>query len=454
MSEGLGPVLKSQAATSSQHQRQPARAVTCQSGRPPGCQAHAGPVSTLAPTCRPENQTFFLNPPSNVPIRPPPQGGRPLQTAVSQPLPVQRLTFHSFSPSTDCWHVAHLNLRAPLFQSATFAAQLPARVEFPVLSQSWSLCHPPSLPQRVALPAPEIVPAAPLWSFYLFLTALPPFLPRLSRGDRHSRRPPLPGEPVPRSLEESLVIIVTMPTEKPVLPPLQTPKSASFPSEIVAIASPMAGLPAVLKQEESMKTPITPPVAYTEFLKALTPVITSPAPSSALPSGVPKTEPSDVSSGRNTPISLPSTATSFSSNQSKDMKSPSIAVTPSSPNPRPQSALSPSGLRRLKIPQSPAFSAGISPSPRSAALSALSARSPFSPADWGLDGSGRRFFFEPPRTGCNRPVSVRSVVTRTVTYRRSPPLGPPPKGKRRKISHDNEMPPPPTSPAVAQAAGV
>jgi len=67
-----------------------------------------------------------------------------------------------------------------------------------------------------------------------------------------------------------------------------------------------------------------------------------------------------------------------------------------------------------------------------------------------------------PRSACSKPVSVRSVVTRTVTYKRTTPnLDPAPKGKRRKtasaassirsttadISSDDEaahkMPPPP-----------
>lgn len=57
-------------------------------------------------------------------------------------------------------------------------------------------------------------------------------------------------------------------------------------------------------------------------------------------------------------------------------------------------------------------------------------RSPFSPADWYVEGKAR--YFEPPRSGCHRPVSVRQVVTRTVTYTRTP-LDPAPKGKRRKL---------------------
>lgn len=57
-------------------------------------------------------------------------------------------------------------------------------------------------------------------------------------------------------------------------------------------------------------------------------------------------------------------------------------------------------------------------------------RSPFSPADWSLDPSRH---FEFTRTGNVRPVSVRSVVTRKVIYKRSPPLEPAPKGKKRKL---------------------
>ena len=77
---------------------------------------------------------------------------------------------------------------------------------------------------------------------------------------------------------------------KPVLPPLQTPKSASFPSDL--LKTPLSGVGCAIKQEEDLKTPITPPSAYTDFLKALTPILTSPHPLSALPRSL-----SDESSG-------------------------------------------------------------------------------------------------------------------------------------------------------------
>lgn len=225
---------------------------------------------------------------------------------------------------------------------------------------------------------------------------------------------------------------------KPVLPPLQTPKSTSFPSDL--LKTPLSGVGAVIKQEDDLKTPITPPSAYTDFLKALTPVLTSPPPLSALP----RTFPSDDSSGRNTPTSEPSTSSSFSPCRCDSIKSPNGAPpTPSSAfaHTRPTSA----GLRRLRIPQSPLHSAplqtpGSAPSPMSASV----ARSPFSPADWNLDSNGHRYF-EAPRSACIRPVSVRSVVTRTVTYKRTP-LDPAPKGKKRKLDAP-EMPPPPAVPA-------
>lgn len=218
-------------------------------------------------------------------------------------------------------------------------------------------------------------------------------------------------------------------TTKPVLPPLQTPKSASFPSDL--LRTPLSGVGCVIKQEDSLTTPITPPSAYTDFLKALTPILTSPPPLSALPRSLS----SDASSGRNTPTSEPSTSSSFSSCKCDGVKSPNAAPpTPSSAyaHTRPASA----GLRRLRIPQSPLPGGAQSP------MSASIARSPFSPADWNLDSTGHRYF-ETPRSACIRPVSVRSVVTRTVTYKRTD-LDPAPKGKKRKLDSP-DMPPPPAA---------
>ncbi|KIW42296.1 uncharacterized protein PV06_05858 [Exophiala oligosperma] len=209
---------------------------------------------------------------------------------------------------------------------------------------------------------------------------------------------------------------------RPVLPPLQTPKTASFPSEIVN--TPVSCVPAMIKQE-SAGTPITPPVAYTDFLKALTPVLASPPSTGALQRSL-----SDEStSTRNSMISNTSTSSSLSSAKSESHKSPAGSVPPT-PDAR-------RNLRRLRIPHSPAFSPNTcGPSPRTA-FSGMSAGSmiysPFSPADYR--------YFDAPRSACSKPVSVRSVMTRTVVYKRSPPLDPAPKGKKRKLD-TSDMPPP------------
>ncbi|EXJ96130.1 hypothetical protein A1O1_01256 [Capronia coronata CBS 617.96] len=223
---------------------------------------------------------------------------------------------------------------------------------------------------------------------------------------------------------------------RPVLPPLQTPKTASFPSEI--INTPVSCVSAVIKQE-SLGTPITPPVAYTEFLKALTPVLVSPPETGALQ----RTMSDESTATRDSMTSNASTSSSFeSATKSENYKSPSSSIPPT-----PYTRKNPSALRRLRIPHSPAFSPSTcGPSPRTA-VSGMSTGSmlysPFSPADWNLDSATRRYF-DAPRSACPKPVSVRSVVTRTVTYKRSPPLDPAPKGKKRKIE-DSAMPPPSTT---------
>lgn len=200
---------------------------------------------------------------------------------------------------------------------------------------------------------------------------------------------------------------------KPELPALKTPVSATLPSELPR--SPVPGWINVIKLEDDIKTPITPPTAYTEFLKALSPAVSSPA--TGMSFGT------DRYSGKSTPTSQPSTASSGCSCNCENHKSPTLTVPPS-PFLNPKSARTPTGLRRLRIPQSPVYSPGTD-SPLSAAI-----RSPFSPTHWAMAGKSQ--YFDAPRTGCHRPVSVKQVVTRTVTYTRTP-LEPAPRGKRRRV---------------------
>ncbi|KAL2215451.1 hypothetical protein M432DRAFT_128618 [Thermoascus aurantiacus ATCC 26904] len=198
---------------------------------------------------------------------------------------------------------------------------------------------------------------------------------------------------------------------KPTLPPLKTPKSATFPSEL------HTGRSDSIKREDSSSTPITPPLAYTEFLKALTPVFTSP-----VSAGVTFPKFPIEKSEQSTTQPSPATSGSFSSGDA--IKSASASLPPPSPFAAPHSAKSPGALRRLRIPQSLAYSP-VTDSPKSA----TTIRSPFSPSEWKLR------YFEAPSSACGKPVCVRQVVTRTVTYKRTP-LDPPPKGKgkRRKTN--------------------
>ncbi|CAG8980917.1 hypothetical protein HYALB_00003776 [Hymenoscyphus albidus] len=216
----------------------------------------------------------------------------------------------------------------------------------------------------------------------------------------------------------------TTTTTKPKLPQLETPLTSTFPSELSATSlsarSPLPGYADFIKQEEYIKTPITPPSAYTDFLKSMN----SPALDSK-------------SSGRSTPSSTPTSAPSTGTSDHSDCscncethKSPTS--TTSNNFVFPSSAPSTGRLGRLRIPPSPAYS--TVESPRSAASnvrSPFSARSARSPYDWDLKTKGRYFDVKSPKTCRSSVRQVREIVTRTVTY--TPRMSPAPKGKRRKI---------------------
>jgi len=210
-----------------------------------------------------------------------------------------------------------------------------------------------------------------------------------------------------------------MPSTKPKLAQLQTPMTSTFPSELSALSarSPLPGFADFIKQEDGIKTPITPPTAYTEFLKIMASPVTG-----------------EKSSGRTTPTSAPSTGSSEHSDCSCNCeahKSPS-SITPPTPFAYPSSAPSTARLGRLRIPPSPVFSGTESPlSATSAVRSPFSARSALSPFDWDFKSNGRYFDIKSPKPARSSVRQVREIVTRTVTY--TPRMSPAPKGKRRKI---------------------
>ncbi|KAI0009804.1 hypothetical protein F4779DRAFT_355512 [Xylariaceae sp. FL0662B] len=226
-----------------------------------------------------------------------------------------------------------------------------------------------------------------------------------------------------------------MPTSKPKLAQLTTPVTASFPSELSALSArtPLSAVPDFIKEEfpSSAKTPISPPTAYMDFLKAMS--IPSPVvPEKRSGSTTPEVE-EDLAQD-----SAPSTASSEQTDCSckcGNHKSPP-AVPPSSFPSQPMSA-PPTGTTSfpsLHIPPSPAVSTLDSPL-SATARSPFSARSVRSPFDWetalkpryGQDCRAQKSSAKSVR-------HIREVVTRTVTY--TPRMSPAPKGKRRKTHSD------------------
>ncbi|GKT41946.1 uncharacterized protein ColSpa_02127 [Colletotrichum spaethianum] len=216
-----------------------------------------------------------------------------------------------------------------------------------------------------------------------------------------------------------------MPANRPKLAQLATPVTSTFPSETIFSAStPLSARPMSCK-DLPIKTPISPPTAYTDFLKHMS--LNSPAAFKPSTSGATTPE--------STPDSLPSTATSEQTDVSckceHDHKAPATApAIPPSPFTQLPMSAPPTGANSfpsLKIPPSPAVSHLDSPM---SARSPFSARSIHSAFDWDAALKAKRLndAKKPSRTSVRH---IREVVTRTVTY--TPRMNPAPKGKRRKV---------------------
>ncbi|KAJ5389756.1 uncharacterized protein N7496_000824 [Penicillium cataractarum] len=210
-----------------------------------------------------------------------------------------------------------------------------------------------------------------------------------------------------------------MAPQKPFLYPLKTPKSHTFPSELYD------DLPSSrsdsIKREDGSATPMTP-LSYTQFLEKHASAAYSPSSAGA---EFPKF---NFEKRRPSPISVPSSASTNAPLSAYEGPKTTSATMPS-PSPiaaSPRSARLPNTLRRLRIPTTCVYSP-ITDSPRSA----RTIHSPFSPSDWKIR------CIETPRSAGGKSVSVRQVVTRTVTYKRTH-LEPPPKGKRRKSNDSQE----------------
>ncbi|KKK16244.1 hypothetical protein ARAM_006281 [Aspergillus rambellii] len=202
---------------------------------------------------------------------------------------------------------------------------------------------------------------------------------------------------------------------RPSLYPLKTPDNITFPSELQEYIRATSN-PEPSKQRGDGKGPsVPPPRAYTEFLKALSPTFGSP-PQSAT------TAYSNYSFNNQ----LPSPASSTSSASTLSFPGEMLPGThtrsiPQSPLNEPRSAGEPGPIHH--IPVSPTYSY----SPRvESPKSAHPARSPYP--------FGERKVRYLDSSSSTTEVSIRTqhVITHTITFKRVPPLDPPPKGKRRK----------------------
>ncbi|KAI1143518.1 hypothetical protein F5Y05DRAFT_408963 [Hypoxylon sp. FL0543] len=223
-----------------------------------------------------------------------------------------------------------------------------------------------------------------------------------------------------------------MPTSKPKLAQLTTPVTATFPSELSALSAktPLSAVPDFIKEEfpTSARTPISPPTAYMDFLKAM-----------SVPSPV---VPEKRSSGTSTPEddstqeSVPSTASSEQTDCSckcGNYKSPAgIPPSPFSSHPMSAPPTGATSFPSLHMPPSPAVSTMDSPL-SATARSPFSARSLRSPFDWEAALKSRYAQDCRAHKSSKSVRHVREVVTRTVTY--TPRMEPAPKGKRRKTTH-------------------
>jgi hypothetical protein len=223
-----------------------------------------------------------------------------------------------------------------------------------------------------------------------------------------------------------------MPTSKPKLAQLTTPVTATFPSELSALSAktPLSAVPDFIKEEfpGNEKTPISPPLAYMDFLKSMS------IPSPIIPE---KSTTSLSTEEESNPASTPSTASSEQTDCScKCGNHRSPTSVPSSYPTQPMSAppMGATTFPNLHVPVSPAVSNLDSPL-SATARSPFSARSVRSPFDWEAALKARYSQDCRATKSSNKSVRhIREVVTRTVTY--TPRMEPAPKGKRRR-THSN-----------------
>ncbi|KAM0482958.1 hypothetical protein ACHAPX_002402 [Trichoderma viride] len=225
-------------------------------------------------------------------------------------------------------------------------------------------------------------------------------------------------------------------TTRPKLGKLSTPVTSTFPPDIssACTATPRSSLFACKPDPSYIQTPISPPLAYTDFLSKALGSLNSPAlaPGEISPESAPTSAASDKSDSSSVD-ERPSPASSAASSKPASPAS-AMAVPPTpftAPLPMSAPATGANCFPSLKVPPSPAISNLDSPMSSRLIGSPWSARSIHPVFDW--DAALKARLGETKKQKSSR-VSVRhirEVVTRTVTY--TPKMDPAPRGKRRKV---------------------
>ncbi|KAL4871358.1 hypothetical protein BDV12DRAFT_164156 [Aspergillus spectabilis] len=213
--------------------------------------------------------------------------------------------------------------------------------------------------------------------------------------------------------------------------PVAVPHHITFPSELQEYLRATTNSESTTRAENK-DSPVSPPLAYTEFLKALSPRYGSP-PSSA------SSVCSDYTSRKHlsSPPSLPLTASAISfPNEAVSTRRARIHPRPLSPMNMPRSAGELDQYRRHRMSPYYMYSpAMVVESPKSARLP----RSPYPP----LERRVQYVESTSSPTGTitkttTRSITIQHVVTQTGALKRVPSLAPPPKGKRRRMNQTKQ----------------
>jgi len=333
----------------------------------------------------------------------------------------------------------------------------------PPLHRSAHSCYdsfPTPLTTSALLPSSPCLAFLPLCLPSLYYSQPPSVLPRFSSGralflasslfahplcSSSTSSPPSPFTAATLQdlqdrvacLQGSAVVVAIMPVTKPKLEKLSTPVTATFPSEIASAstATPLSAINFPCKPDpDFIKTPISPPSAYTDFLtKAMSlnsPIVASSG--ETTPDSASGAAPSEKSEGSSKAGDSSPSSTASSTKPSPPTSAPVVPPSPyTSSGPMSAPPTGAASFPSLKLPPSPAISNFDSPLSASTVRSPFSARSVHSVFDWKAALKAR--FADSKKHKSSRPSvrHIREVVTRTVTY--TPRMEPAPRGKRRKV---------------------